>query len=196
MRIILGILCIAAGLIVLLITAFLFCLRRRHEKKRSFLGYAALGVFILMTGLAQIIPSYTEIFAYITAWGGGIWLAVLGIDMLIAPFRYSVRGEGKYIGEIYDHTSHGRYGSSYVYYAMKFQFATPRRRMTKRSSDVYGLWYIKWKMTAGQTYTIWFNRKDPTDFRVKRFKDFIYGFPLTAAGLFLMAFPVFAMLRT
>ena len=113
---------------------------------------------------------------------GGLW-TLKAVLMVIEPFTYCISGEGMYIKSVFDHAGKGRRSRHKKYYSLECNFRSNGKGYQRKSEDSYTLDEINKKYTEGGMIPIWISRKNPMQFKVRRWEGFGAGLLLLLIGV-------------
>lgn len=138
----------------------------------TFTGWSTAPVFTGILGVYFILLpiflalGWTTLFALMVTLPLGFLWTVMAFFGVTAPFRFCIRREVTYIQPVFHHKHRGRSGK---YYALQCRFQNGRHTRQQKSEDWYDLSSIEKKYTPNTTITIWANKKNNSEFRVRRF---------------------------
>ena len=113
-----------------------------------------------------LINGWSKAFALlVTVPLGALWTAG-AVSGLLEPFHYCIETEAQYKEYVFAGTSKRNHTR---FYALKCSYQHGKRGYTERSHDHYTQSQIEKNFTVGSTIPIWVNKKNPKEFKVKRF---------------------------
>lgn len=120
-----------------------------------------------------LVNGWNKAFALILSIPLGSWWTWAAVSGLMEPLYYCIPVEALYKEYVFVGTSRRNHSR---FYALKCNYHYGKRGYQEKSWDHYTKGDIEKKFTVGSTLQIWVNKKNPREFKVKRYHGmFAYG---------------------
>lgn len=113
-----------------------------------------------------LVNGWNKAFVLLLALPLGIWWTWAAVSGLLEPHYYCIPTEAFYEEYVFAGTSRRNHTR---FYALKCKYHHGNRGYQEKSRDHYTESDIKKKYTVGSTLQIWVNKKNPREFKVKRY---------------------------
>ena len=113
-----------------------------------------------------LVNGWNKAFVLLLALPLGIWWTWAAVSGLLEPLYYCIPTEAFFEEYVFVRTSRRNHTR---FYALKCKYHHGNRGYREKSRDHYMESDIKKKYTVGSTLQIWVNKKNPREFKVKRY---------------------------